>query len=555
MDHQLAGGVDPVWSPDGQIYTHPGMDGEGMNFHLAQDAVIGAMSGNPGASVPMKDPRLQGVYQSIGVKDDTYSVVTDEGGVSISRYTLGDNGVTPVGDVKKLCTNIPNFPTDLPMLSKDSGFISVYDQSSRSTKIFSIKDTNCELAVDLGFPTGKVSFNSDSSQIAFHLDQFGEFDDGWFSGISKDKVKNVVVMKLNREGNRLSPGDWALASNAVTPGDGGYYPDFDRAGNIHFMEDRDNFFQFVKVKPTQLEWFPYEQELFRTSGDCTNCVTSTSPKSGLEILSSLWTRVCESAGIDLTRSPLHATAIDPVLCREMVEDFWSESLGVSKESLSSACPRGETHTGRIVGEWNLNRSLEAEQIVTARCISCHTRPMEFQKTITPTVFTAPGEYGPGTPFQVRSVMPKIDLADSSSKTLGRMRESVRTGTMPMGSSFSVEESSMVQEFISRKMVDYGDPQDFAWAPEIYRYGPEALAAELDKALVGYESASEEARAYIGRRVNCEFGNIGCPAYLAEYERKLEGWPEADRRRALVLKKCEVLTLITPQECSDFFEKE
>ncbi len=549
VQHRLQGGVDPVWSPDGAILTHPGNNQEGMSLYHGDAAIAAALRGKPEEAPHVSDSRLQGVYQSIGKSGDTYSAITDHNGASLAQYKIVDGVITPTGLTGSLCGNIPNFPSDLPMLSRDSKYISVYDSSTRSTKIFNIDGMNCELAVDLGFPTGKVSFNMDSSQISFHIDQFGEFDDGWFSGISKDKVKNVVAMKLTKDGNRLIPGDWSLVSKAVAIGDGGYYPDYDARGNIHYLEDRANFFQFVKVRQDQLEWFPFDADILKRSGDCVEC-NKNQPKNGLDVIAGLWTNICEASGIDMRLSPVSAASIDPAGCVSLVNDFWTPSLGITKEKLLESCPkRGQVH-GNVVGEWDLNRQLNGEKLFNSRCIMCHTSSKTSNLEKKYTIQTGPVDFISGDSYRITDVIPPFDLNTNDARSIGRMRSSVLNGTMPRGSVFTQEEREQVREFLDRKLVDHGDEYEEMWEGRIRRYTPVHLAKEVETQLAANPDATPEARESITRAVNCMFGNLNCDAYMVEYEASL---PPEGKEKKLMEMKCDVMAGgVTPQQCHDWY---
>ncbi|MES2526906.1 MAG: hypothetical protein V4598_07450 [Bdellovibrionota bacterium] len=546
---RLQGGVDPVWSPDGAILTHPGNNEEGMNLHHANSAIAASLAGAPDNSKPVTDPRLQGVYQSIGKSGDTYSAITDHEGVTLAQYKIEEGVITPSGESARLCGNLPNFNSDLPMLSRDSKYLSVYDSSSRSTKIYNVNGVNCELAVDLGFPTGKVSFNMDSSQITFHIDQFGEFDDGWFSGISKDKVKNVVAMKLTRDGNRLIPGDWSLVSKAVAIGDGGYYPDYDAAGNIHYLEDRANFFQFVKVRQNQLEWFPFDANILKRSGDCVDC-NKAQERNGLDVLATLWTNVCEASGIDMKLSPVSAASIDPAGCIALVNEFWTPALEITKERLLASCPRLGSQQGNIVGEWDLNRQRNGEELFNSRCLMCHGSQMNANVERRYQVQTGPETYTTGEAYRIRDLLPPFDLETNDGRTLRRMQNAIGSGSMPRGSVFTPDERSMVTEFLERKMVDHGNDDDSEmWEGSIRRFTPENLAKEVQTQLEANPTATPSQKETITRAVNCMYGNINCDAYMVEYAASL---PAENKEEKIMRMKCDVMSGVTPQQCHDWY---
>ena len=546
---RLQGGVDPVWSPDGAMLTHPGNNEEGMSLYHADAAIAASVRGKPEEAKAVSDARLQGVYQSIGKSGDTYSAITDHDGVSLAQYKITEGVITPSGERASLCGNIPNFSSDLPMLSRDSKYLSVYDSTTRSTKIYNINGVNCDLAVDLGFPTGKVSFNMDSSQITFHIDQFGEFDDGWFSGISKDKVKNVVAMKLTREGNRLIPGDWSLVSKAIAIGDGGYYPDYDAQGNIHYLEDRANFFQFVKVRQNQLEWFAFDANILKRSGDCVEC-NKRQDRNGLDVLATLWTNVCEASGVDMRLSPISAASIDPVGCVALVNEFWTPALEITKERLLSSCPRHGQEQGNIVGEWDLNRQRNGEELFNSRCLMCHGSQINASVEKRFTIQVGPSDFLGGDTFRIRDMLPAFNLEENDERTIRRMQSAISAGTMPRGSVFSPDERTMVREFLDRKLVDHGDDYTEQWEPRIRRYSPVHLAKELESRLASIPETATAAREKITREVNCKFGNINCEAYIVEYEANL---PPVNKLNNVMRMKCRVMVGgITPQVCHEWY---
>ncbi len=510
--YKSLGQVDPVWAPDGKFMTYPSQDG-GLAFHHGESIIKESVAGKPEQSKPIQS-NFQGVYQSIGIQGDRYSMVTDAAGATLSEFTYDQDGPKITSEPVVACSNIPSFPSDLPMLSKDSKYISVYDQLSKSTKIYSRNGNNCDLALDLGFATGKVSFNHDSSQISFHMDQFAEFEDGYFSGISKDKVKNVVVMNLGSsdEGKKLTPTSWALVSNHPNSGDGGYYPDFDNQGNIYHLEDVNNFFQFVKTAQEDLEWVNFEIESFMDYSGCGEC--STRQKSPLEILSQLWTSVCKNeTKIDFSRANILAMSMNPESCRQLVEDFWTISLGVTKEVLQNTCPKKKGSQKEILGKWDFEREISAQQIIQSRCVICHTAPMDLEEgKYTYVSFSSPGKYEMKNYVGKKHVEAFTDLNTLSAKTMNQMGMSIQFGEMPKGSTMTAEEKDMIQSFLNRKLLDIPGGQREQITQLLFTYSDEDIEKELVEIRAAYANAPEYLDDQI-KRTKCQFNQKYCQAYL------------------------------------------
>jgi hypothetical protein len=551
---RLPGSVDPVWSPDGAFLTTPGENDSGMTIYKTGDVIAAAKAKEPNGAAEVIDGNLLGVYQSVGKKGNSYSIITDQNGLTLAQYQSSGGKLSSAGVPQKLCQNVGDFHSDLPMLSRDGEFVSVYDSSSRSTKIYHITGTDCELSVDLGFPTGKVSFNMDSSQISFHVDQFGDFDSGWFSGVSRDKVKNVVSVKLNRKGNKLVPSEWSLVTSTTTPGDGAYYPDFDRQGNIYYLEDKGNFFQFVKVRPDQLQWSPFHSRLFNSSPDCEECGPKPSPSS-LEVLASLWTSVCQSSGIDLSRTPVLANAIDPVACRELVSSHWSASLGVSRDELLKACPKVRHSTGTVTGQWDTQKVASGEAIFKSRCLMCHTNPRSYMESGSVTYRTGEDTMVTGETYSFRKTIPAFNSDGLGQSHYVKMQNAISAGLMPKGSSLSYEDKQALNEFLNRKKVDGIRDDGRYWTPDVRRYSPENLAAELKRELDGYPEAPSEIRAQITRSVNCIYGNIDCDKWLVEFEQMMTEKDPQKHEAQLMQMKCAVLAGgVTIHSCFEWYDQ-
>lgn len=559
--YKSLGNVDPVWSPDGKFLTFPSMDG-GMEFHHGEAIIKASVDGTPEQSKAMMS-KFEGVYQSIGINGDGYRMITDAKGATVSEYTFDQDGPKVSAEPKEICGNIPNFPTDLPMLSKDAKYLAVYDQNSKSTKIFNVSSDDCSLALDLGFPTGKVSFNQNSSQISFHMDQFAEFEPGYFSGISKDKVKNVVVMNLSasEQGKKLRPSSWALVSNHTNSGDGGYYPDFDNEGNIYHLEDVNNFFQFVKTTQDDLEWVDFSVESFLDYSGCEECLKK--PKSPLEILAQLWTSVCSSeTKVDMGRANILAMAMNPEACLQMVGDFWTESLGVTKEALLNTCPKKKSSPKEILGSWDLEREISAEKMIQSRCIMCHTKPMDLEAgKYTYYTSTAPSKFEQATYTGKKHVETFSDLNKLSSETIYQMGMALQDGSMPKGSPLTTPEKEMVQSFLSRKLLDIPGSARNQGTQIVFSYNEEDIEKELAIVRNDYKDMPELLDEQI-LATKCQYNQTHCQAYLDMQIPKINTialtMPEAERaayvETTMMTVKCVNFFGASLDECREWKEK-
>lgn len=555
--HPLAGGIDPVWSPDGKFMTHPGEEeDEGIQFYHAKEILQATLTGKKDGAKKYNSA-LGGVYQSIGLKDGKYSVISDEDGVSIADFEFGANGPKQVGDVRKPCGNIPNLGSDLPMISKDGKFLSIYHATDRSTKIYKLNGNDCDLAMETGFGTGKVSFNSDSSQIAFHIDQFGEFQNGYFSGVSKDKTRNVVVMNIEESSSgKLIPTSWALASFHSKPGDGGYYPDFDKDGNIYYMEDISNNFQFVKVSPKSLEFRPMEDDLSYAKKICVSCTSSgsTTPSSTV-ILANIWKEACKSSVLP---SEELVMGINPSECRNMVEKFYVDSLGVEKEVLMNTCPQKDHQAASIVGQWNPNQGLQAEALIKGKCIVCHTQPRAYDTEEEIQVMRHPADWDNYETIKYKKILPPINLNSMDETLAEQMLGAIQGGTMPKGSPLPDVQKKMITTYLEKKLLDLDSVDEGSDYSTVRRFTDDALEMTKRQTLAQFPDASPELKQQMIITVNCVYAQKNCEEYIeqnrASINEEASRLPAEKRERfksdKITQLKCQNLYQVNPQQCRD-----
>ena len=566
-ESKLPGSIDPVWSPDGKLLSVPiytesnnkngdsksDEDSSGSIHFYNSESLMKSAKENDIAGQKGLVSGLGGVYQSIGMVDGNYRVISDADGVSMVNLKI-DKSIVELTPVGPPCGEM-TIPTDIPMISKDGRFLSVYSAEEKSTKIFRFTESGCDLALDLGFPTGKVSFNNDSSQIAFHVDQFAEFEDGYFSGISKDKVKNVVVMNLAEDDNhRLTPTSWALASQHVKPGDGGYYPDFDAEGNIYFMEDIDNYFQFVKTNNSLLEFRNYVPGIFKLDGPCTTNA-ETSPGTSLNSLAKLWEQVCkDKTGISLQNDPSLVLAIEPASCEKLVADFWTEGLGVPKEEMLALCSKQNVSNPTIVGKWDQGKVRKAEEILQSKCMACHSKPLEYTKEEEIETINGAGEMGE-MKIKSKRVLPAFELGKIDPQLIGMFYQSLADGAeypMPKVGSIDNDEKEIVFEYLRRKYLDYSSKVVEAsyQMNAVLLYSDEDLKKEIEKVFSTLPPQPETIKIKITVQLSCAYARKDCPEYhaneLATSQELAASLPQAQRERFIHDRMMEL-------KCSNYFD--
>lgn len=561
---KLPGMVDPVWSPDGKFLTVPFVnlpnETQSLFGFYETNSIIETSKQEGDLNTLGSGAKIEGVYQSLGKQGDSYRMVTDEMGLVLGDVTFNDNKVAIKSAFTRPCSNLDRLPTDLPMLSKDGKYLSVYDSESKSTKIFHVaEDKSCNLAVDLGIGTGKVSFNNDSSQIAFHVDQFSDFEEGYFSGISKDKLKNVIVVNLeaSEEGKKLKATSWAQASHHVKAGDGAYYPDFDGKDNVYYLEDVNNHYQFVQTNSSLLDFHSTTPSGLIDVISCSNCHQKET-KSNVSVMAKMWSDICKGqTKMDLTLAPSLIGAMDPKACLEMVDQFWVASLGVTKDELKAACPKKKGPTGEIIGNWGEEQAQSAKALIQSRCLMCHRRDMEYETEETITVATGPETQIKET-RKVKKFLPALKAEGNDPVISARMMHSIETygnpeAAMPKGSSLEPDQVKLLRDYFRRDLLDVPrEAMGELYSPGMYisRYSDEHLEAEKKKILEYTPNATEEMIKEISMWSDCIYGQKNCQEYIdykiPQYRSEAEKLPLEKREEFI---QDQVLSF----KCLNYFE--
>lgn len=403
---------DSVPTPDGRFFVVPNGNGgpNGQDFYRAEDLT----SANPRSATPaLRDGTLKGAYQSTAVLpsrdgETTYRVITTPRlrlGIrgTYRDYRLGNDAqgrstLTPVGPAKEYCKNLKRaqeldqprstgrvdnetagFRT--PMLSSTGRYLAVYNVGSRTTQIWELgadDPSTCRLALDLGYATGKVSFNMDDSQIAFHTDQFHSENGGHFaSGVAANMTKDTFVASLGAVPGvdgapaTLEISDITRLTTTLELGSGTYFPAFCADGRVAMLRERGNQYSMVVADPKKSRWLPYRTTTL--AGDCPDDPATL--RDGRAALGSAWMEAC--AAIKLTSQPeaiLFTIGMDQARCEQLATGMEKSADAGTLASVRAVCPLLGTQSGTgpaVVGGGAPAQKVTGEDLVGARCLACH----------------------------------------------------------------------------------------------------------------------------------------------------------------------------------------
>ena len=416
-DTELPGSVDPVFTPDGKYITLPG-----SIFYSYQEAKRKGDNARPVVLEGYGAP-----YQSVGQpnpKNEEYNYISDP------------NPIDPIGDntnifftkvsIKKskilgifkrnqktiktghLCKD--KITGSLPMISPDGKYISYLDQSTQTTKIMRIgKDgTDCTEVLDLGIPTGKVSFNFDEKnrQLAFHVER-SNYMSGWFESIDESFSTDSFIMDIDTNKIGTDEEKWSISgikrlSYTATPGTGTYYPRFTRNGGIIAAkttvdDEGERHSNIVQYGADQIININSNRDSVIREVDVPQDKTCEgAPKLLNQIaLGRLFSSVCDSLKIpDQEKdSVLISPFIDEKSCINLVKDFWNKSWiknnknlspldenglpffdRIKQEDLLAICPKqtGSQLLKRSSVEIEIKEKAKTdEELFRDKCASCH----------------------------------------------------------------------------------------------------------------------------------------------------------------------------------------
>ncbi len=428
---RFPGPYDPVFTPDGKYVTRPNglfYDADDVREKAKDKSSANGMS-------PIHNGGMNGVYQSLGTVEAasagngnkaTYRMIDDESGVSWQDYTIDhdNNGVKQkMGSAKKLC---PGIKTDTPMLSKDGKYLSVYNSNSGTTQIYNIEENvksgkPCQMVLDLGFPTGKVSFDYGNNQIAFHVDSV-QTQTNYFSGISSRLRKDSFVLKIDKSKGADGKETWTprsftkmnLTDGKADLGTGTYYPRFRKDGSIVTVVQHKSGMQSYSldvVQQNDIAWQPYKAYLFNPDMYATCNADQKKEIKSLYALGELWSQICGnySDGMRFQDTLKIPFGMDHETCVKLIKDKWKGDIknkvvkagqsktgsgsGVSdsalklstmkdltEEDLIAVCPPKfqVSSTGRpsMVGMFGDRKPKTGPEILEAKCAGCHESARE-----------------------------------------------------------------------------------------------------------------------------------------------------------------------------------
>lgn len=468
----IPGKIDAVFSPDGKYLFTPH---HGMHAFDANKLETQPFKNNDFSSAKVgMSPQTEGVYQSLGqTENGTYTMLTDKNGASLSTVSAS-GGKLSFGPQKVFCKEqFGNGMMDLPMLSKDGKFLSAYNELTQSTQVFNVgSEGNCSLAMDLGFPTGKANFSFDGKQMAFHVDHFRTSGGGYFSNVDSKITKDVYVVNLEKSGTglntKLTPIGIAQASHTEAMGDGSYYPEFTKNGDLVYLTDKGNFFEFNVLELKKLHFVPFSSisEGINSRGTPLTlfCQEKDLPAT---IIHSLWLALCQTPqeANELDKD-LFALNINPETCKKLIEDPRATELlrqnpvakGITKEVLLAACPKPTAKPNEeTLGSWPVQEPERARALFQKNCNSCHSVPIAY-KTITANLwyYDETGTRVKSKEVQKTVTLPPLDFMNLSAQDIGAVRQALNGSgnfQMPKNGSLSSSDRDEMLIALNRQLLN------------------------------------------------------------------------------------------------------
>lgn len=348
---KVTGSYDPVFTPDGKYLTLPGGEfydadeirkGVQNKQEIIQSSHIGKGKGSESA------------YQSVGLlkdrkKTSVYMYVSDSKDKDASaqlEYFIAevDHKKKELKTLKQgsLCKSLDEAHT--PMISADGEYLSVLNPKTKSTQIYRVGENgeDCKLMVDLGVPTGKVSFDFGKAQrkLAFHVDRHST-NVSWFSGLGMGVIKDTYVMDLEVTGKGDSE-KWVVKGLErlnvhKDEATGTYYPRFRKDGTIvavsvekepreingKLRTDTNYYLDVYDPKKGKINK-NYDPDLMN-SFLCEDQKLKAGAAEAVA-LAWLWKKVCnESSFADRIKDALLITPyLNKNACYQLVDKFWNE---------------------------------------------------------------------------------------------------------------------------------------------------------------------------------------------------------------------------------------
>jgi hypothetical protein len=231
-EQRIPGNVDPVPTPDGRFVTRPGLMFYPTALLAAGDT-----------TAVFVDPDLPDEYQTVSILEQTrdvvrYHIVTGwRVGVRVRDYdvSLDRSGkpqrITPVGPTSVPC---PDERFTLPISAKNSREIGVFDTKTKTNRIVEVtEDGRCVEQLNLGFASGKLSFNYDGSVVGFATSRIDIDAEGAL--LKPDELFYKDALLLYRKTGRLV----SLSKNR--PLSGMTFPEFLPDGRSMILDQASRF--------------------------------------------------------------------------------------------------------------------------------------------------------------------------------------------------------------------------------------------------------------------------------------------------------------------------
>ncbi|RZA07490.1 MAG: hypothetical protein EOP11_07555 [Proteobacteria bacterium] len=278
--------LDPVASPDGEIYTVPiKAEGSELNGAAAQYQMNffrpSRQKGGPPEFL-FRDEGLNQTYQSLGTLAKTkaganYRLIYQENNQVMARDYAYDSRaakITPLNQASPVCPSAPN-PIALPMLSRDGREFSYYDAKLGRTFIYEIEELGkrCALKDEIPALVGKIDFSPSGKRLAFHADLRSDQSSMFWQ---PNAQYNLGLFAYDRATKTVVP-------LHAKPGEQAYFPVFLNENEIAYVTSPRGGTKSFTVNTARLE----------SLVGCRDCLREEPARDAAALIGTLYAKACD----------------------------------------------------------------------------------------------------------------------------------------------------------------------------------------------------------------------------------------------------------------------